>query len=239
MRKIIEIPVNDVTPNRDEVMKTQWGNPAKEPSEILGRFLDRAMELFIEFSDPIGVISEISIPEFEVVYQGEGLNEEKTPLGHIFRRADSLALFALTIGETVSRKIDGLFKSNEFVMGSMLDSIASAGLDKAGDILVGHFSNWLSGKEKIDSSIGILRYSPGYCGWHLSGQKKIFEFLHPEHIGIELLDSFMMKPLKSISGVIVAGKREIHKFKDSYPFCRQCKTHSCRDRIRGLFKNTP
>jgi len=49
-----------------------------------------------------------------------------------------------------------------------------------------------------------------------------------------LLDSFLMKPLKSVSGVIVVGEKEIHDFEDSYPFCSQCRSHSCRDRIRKL-----
>ncbi|MCK4404551.1 MAG: hypothetical protein KAW02_05615, partial [candidate division Zixibacteria bacterium] len=65
-----------------------------------------------------------------------------------------------------------------------------------------------------------------------------FEFLHPEEIGITLLDSFLMKPLKSMSGVIVVGDREIHNFEDSYPFCRECRSHSCRDRIRALFEES-
>ena len=90
-------------------------------------------------------------------------------------------------------------------------------------------------KGKITLSSGTVRYSTGYCGWHMSGQKKLFGFLHPEDIGIMLLDSYLMKPLKSISGVIVVGEKEIHRFKDSYPFCSDCKTHSCRKRIKALF----
>jgi len=237
-REIIEIRVNDVKPDRDDVLKTQGIPPGKKPSENLEPLFKRAMELFLELSHPLCIISEISIPEFEVVYNGEGSNEKRTPLDEIFRKAENLALFALTIGDKVSQKIDELFKSNEFALGSILDSVASDGADKAADIVENHFLNLLSNEGKINPSTGILRYSPGYCGWHISGQKKLFEFFHPEDIGITLLDSFIMKPLKSISGVMVAGKKEIHNFEDSYPFCKQCKTHSCRDRIRALFRES-
>lgn len=234
MREIIEISVNDVEPDSDEVLKMQGVSPGKKPSENLERVLEEARELFLELSRPIGIISEISIPEFEVVYRGEGLNEKRTPLESIFERADGLVLFALTVGGEVSRKIDELFRLNEFPLASMLDSIASDGTEKAADVAERHFSNILLDRRKRSSSTAILRYSPGYCGWHVSGQKKLFEFLHPEDVGITLLDSFLMKPLKSISGVMIAGEKEIHNFRDSYPFCSQCKTHSCRDRIRTL-----
>ena len=194
----------------------------------------KAMDLFLEFSQPTGIISDISIPEFADVYSGEGLNEKRAPLEEIFKKAGSLALFAVTLGERVTKKIDELFGANEFALGNMLDSVASVGTDKAADSVESHFFNLLSGKGKITPSTGILRYSPGYCGWHMSGQKKLFDFLHPEKIGITLLDSFLMKPLKSISGVMVVGEKEIFIFEDSYPFCSRCKSHSCRERIRTL-----
>jgi hypothetical protein len=68
----------------------------------------------------------------------------------------------------------------------------------------------------------------------MSGQRRLFEFLQPEDIGITLLDSYLMRPLKSISGVMVVGEKGIFVFEDSYPFCSQCSSHSCRDRIRAL-----
>ncbi len=235
MREIIEISVNDVKPDRDDVLKMQGIPPGNSLSEKVETLLKRAMDLFLEFAQPVAIVSDISIPEFAEVYSGEGLNEKKTPLDEIFKKADSLALFALTIGEKVSQKIDELFAANEFALGSMLDSVASAGTDKTADSVDEYFLNQLSEKGRITPFTGMLRYSPGYCGWHTSGQKKLFGFLHPEDIGITLLDSFLMKPLKSISGVMVVGKKEIHIFDDSYPFCSECRSHSCRDRIRALF----
>ena len=234
MKEIVEIPIEDVKPCRNDVLEIQGIPPGNEPGEKIETLLNRAMNLFLELSHPRGIISDISIPEFAVVYHGEGLNEKRTPLDEIFKKADSLALFALTIGDKVSKKIDDLFGANEFALGSMLDSVASVGTDRVADSMESHYFNLLSKEGKINPSTGMLRYSPGYCGWHMSGQKKLFELLHPEDIGIFLLDSFLMKPLKSISGVMVVGRKEIHIFDDSYPFCSQCRSHSCRDRIRAL-----
>ena len=235
MREIIHIPIDEMKPDRDKVFATQGiAAGSKIPEEVENLFR-RATDLLLRFSKPKGVISEISASEFAVVYKGEGQNENSTPLEEISRKADRLALFAVTVGPQVTEKIDDLFRANEFALGSMLDSAASAAADKSADFVENRFVSLLSREGRITSSKGILRFSPGYCGWHMSGQRRLFEFLRPEEIGIELLDSCLMKPLKSISGVLVVGEKEIFNFEDSYTFCSQCTTRSCRERMMLLF----
>jgi hypothetical protein len=237
MREIVKIPAEKIVPTRDDVLKTQSIPCGEKLSEELESLLRQSMMMLGEFSQVKAVMASISLPEFEVVYIGEGLNEEETPLGEIFRKADDLALFAVTMGEEITDKIDQLFKTNEFALGSMLDSVASAATDKAADTVEKNFLDFLSKKSPIDSSKALLRFSPGYCGWHMSGQKKLFEFLHPEAIGIELLESFLMKPLKSISGVMVLGEKEIFDFENTYVFCSECKSISCLGRKDAIWKN--
>ena len=85
-----------------------------------------------------------------------------------------------------------------------------------------------------DSPAQALRYSPGYCGWHVSGQRALFAALRPAEIGLALRESCLMDPLKSISGVLVSGAPRIHDFVDDYPFCAECAERACRDRIASL-----
>ncbi|MCP4146820.1 MAG: hypothetical protein GY757_03625, partial [bacterium] len=91
-------------------------------------------------------------------------------------------------------------------------------------------------KERGDwaPSLRVLNYSPGYCGWHISGQRKLFDWLNPEAIGIRLNESYLMSPLKSISGVLTAGEASIHRFDNTFPFCAQCRTFSCRERMKDV-----
>lgn len=50
------------------------------------------------------------------------------------------------------------------------------------------------------------RYSPGYCGWHVSEQQKLFSlFPVASPCGIQLTDSSLMIPIKSVSGIIGVG----------------------------------
>ena len=87
---------------------------------------------------------------------------------------------------------------------------------------------------RADAASRILRYSPGYCGWNLTGQRALFTALGPEEIGIHLTESCLMEPVKSISGVAVIGPADIHGFTDDYSFCAACPTHDCRRRIKEL-----
>ena len=190
-----------------------------------------ALELLAEVAAPAGVLREISESDFEVVYQGEGRNEPRTPVEDIFTRAETLALFAVTLGPRVSREIEQRFQVNDLALGAMLDSAASVAADRLAGAAEDRLREVLSASGRRPA---VLRYSPGYCGWHISGQRKLFEFLHPEQIGISLRKSFLMEPLKSVSGVMIAGPREIHDFEMSYPFCSRCETRGCRARIRAL-----
>jgi cobalamin-dependent methionine synthase I len=85
----------------------------------------------------------------------------------------------------------------------MLDAVASTAAEMAADAVERNYLKRLRVENQEANSTAVLRYSPGYCGWHVSGQKKLFEFLQPAEIGITLLESFLMTPLKSISGVLL------------------------------------
>ena len=224
MIKIVEFRIKDIQPEKEVIFK-EFGIPkidlVSQKNQQL--YLD-AIKVFRETSKPVAIYSEISKEEFKRVYVGEGNNSAETPVEKIFPKADNLILFALTMEKEVSEEIETLFKENDFALGSMLDNIASLSADNtvkkmeelAAKDTKNHEENYL-----------ILAYSPGYCGWDISGQKKLFEYLQPEKIGITLNDSFLMIPLKSVSGVLISGKREIHKFKNNFSFCSLCKKKSC------------
>jgi hypothetical protein len=177
---------------------------------------------------------EISPREFERVFAGEGLNSDGAPALPIARAADALALYTVTVGEAVSREIADRFALNDFALGVMLDSAASEGVELVGQQAEKLYERTLPPQGPPGGRRCIMRFSPGYCGWHISGQQKLFAALHPEEIGVTLTPSCLMKPLKSISGVIIAGDRDIFQFDDTFAFCGECSTHVCRERLAAL-----
>ena len=150
----------------------------------------------------------------------------------------TLALFALTVGSEIVDTINDLFnKEGLCTQAAMLDSVASMAADKSVEILEAYLYNNLSEKNLTKNGSIVLGYSPGYCGWDLSGQKKLFQHLNPAEIGITLNDSYLMSPLKSVSGVLVHGDKEIHVFESSFTFCSYCKNQTCHDRIEKILNS--
>ncbi len=171
----------------------------------------------------------ISIPDFDGLYPGEGQNDEDTPLEYVIEGAVSLALFAATLGDEISERINDLFVGGELAEAYILDQLASFAADHLAQIAGENFRTE-DGREDLP----VLPYSPGYCGWHVSGQRALFARLEPRAIGITLNDSCLMQPLKSVSGVLVLAPIEAHTFSPSFPCCASCTTLDCQDRVASL-----
>ena len=235
------IPLESIrfAPTRDVALKRQGMPEDHQVSEQVEGLLARAIELYESLAEPKGLIAEISLRDFQEVFTGDGENTLPAPLPRIVERADGLALFAATIGEPVSDRIQELFQENDPATACMLDGIASERAETAAELLAGAFLSALVERGRADSGAGALPYSPGYCGWHITGQRKLFAFLKPEQIGISLNSSCLMTPIKSVSGVLVAGAPEIHEFDNDFDFCLDCTSWECRTRIASLVQFSP
>lgn len=236
MRKIFNIPVIKVIPALNIIIRAQGIPAGIKPEERTLKLVEEAIAIFTKLAKPTGIIMELSKDEFDEIYPGEGQNASATPVEQIYKKSNDLALYAVTIEEEICEEISHQFSIGEYALGSMLDTVASEGTELTAQALEEIYKEHLTNINRFNGTYGILRFSPGYCGWHISGQKKLFKSLHPEDIGIELNSSFLMQPLKSISGVIISGKKEIFKFDDSFPFCVDCATHSCMERIEKIQK---
>jgi hypothetical protein len=234
MRDILRFTVADIRPDFDALLAREAGGRAVP--ERLRRLFQSAMERFEHLTAPAAVIAETDVQAFADIYRGEGLNEPSTPLDEIFPRAQRLALFVATSGEALSEEIGALFKRGEPAVGYALDVIASEATNRLADATAQRFQQALVAREGVPGDVRALPYSPGYCGWHVSGQRRLFAALKPGGIGVRLGSSFLMHPLKSVSGVIVAGAPAVHRFRPTYPFCEDCTSHECRDRMASVLR---
>lgn len=229
MRERIAFTVEEARPSREAVLGQMGMAPPAEVSARSGALLDAAVEEFTRLAEPVGLVDDVPAPEFEAVYRGEGLNSHVTPLEEIYRRADGLALFAATVGERISARIGELFADNDAAHGFVLDAVASMSADRLASLLAGRM-----GRRGLEGGTAVLAYSPGYCGWHISAQRALFARLRPDEIGITLNDSYLMQPLKSVSGVLVSGPGRIHRFRPEYSFCEACTTRQCLPRMASV-----
>lgn len=235
MKKIIPLDGIKAAPTPAVVLRTQ-GVPDSHPvSEQVAALVEKAILLYESLAEPRGMVAEISVSEFQEVYRGEGRNSLPAPLPGIVKKAEALALFAATVGDPVSDRIQELFDENDPATACMLDGIGSDRAETAATLLAEAFLDSLLSKGAVDREARVLPYSPGYCGWHVTGQKRLFAFLDPGQIDISLNESCLMSPIKSVSGVLVVGRPEIHDFENDFDFCLDCASWECRSRIASLY----
>ncbi len=224
----LDIGIDEILPESAAILRQQGVPDNAEHLEPLMALADQARTELAANLAPAGVLAEVTVEELTDIYRGRGFNDPSTPLEKIFPGADHLALFAVTCGAGVCDQISDLFRAGDYPLGAALDAAASLAADQAAQVAQDRFA------ATMENEAGVLRCSPGYCGWHVSGQKALFAHLGDGAAGITLTDSCLMHPLKSVSGVIVAGPPAIHAFVNDYGFCTACTGKECRDRIQTV-----
>lgn len=135
------------------------------------------------------------------------------------RKAEKIAFFLCTAGPAIGEWSRKLMSGEETLKGYIIDVVGSEVVESAMDSI----QNLLETEMKQKGLFITNRYSPGYCGWNVSEQKKLFTFFPENFCGIKLSDTCLMYPIKSVSGIIGIGK-EVEK--NNYP-CKLCDDKEC------------
>jgi hypothetical protein len=234
VREIVRFAKAEAVPEAREVLAAQ-GLPEEDTlAPRLRRLLDEAIDACVALVEPRAVCEELPAERFAAVLAPLGVPGDDLVVGRVYPRAEGLALFVATLGEALPERIRKLFDEGALAEGWMLDAVASAGADLLADRLAERYRQKL-----VERGLGharVLPYSPGYCGWPTRGQRPLFDALRPEEIGVTLNDSCLMSPIKTVSGVLVAGPGEAHKFRPDFPFCDDCRTHECGRRMASVLR---
>lgn len=135
------------------------------------------------------------------------------------KKADTLAVILSTAGEEIGKRTKKAMSEGDPLTGYIYDMVGSIVVDAAADKMQRELEEkiLLAGK-KITNL-----YSPGYCGWDVSEQHKLFRLVPDNFCGIRLTDSALMDPVKSISGIIGIGE---HVRYNPYR-CSLCDMKNC------------
>jgi hypothetical protein len=234
VREIVRFAKPEAVPDAAEVLAAQGLPEADALAPRLRRLLDDAMHACAALVEPRAVCEELPAERFAAVLAPLDIPGDDLVVGRVYPRAEGLALFVATLGEALPERIRKLFDEDALAEGWMLDAVASAGADLLADRLAERYRLKL-----VARGLGharVLPYSPGYCGWPTRGQRPLFDALRPEEIGVTLNDSCLMSPIKTVSGVLVAGPGTAHKFRPDFPFCEDCRTHECGRRMASVLK---
>jgi cobalamin-dependent methionine synthase I len=234
VREIVRFAKTEAVPEAREVLAAQGLPEGDALAPRLRRLLDEAMGTAAALVEPRAVCEELPAERFEDVLAPLEMPSEDLVVGLVYPRAHALALFVATLGEPLPARIRQLFDDDALAQAWMLDAVASAGADLLAGRLAERYRRGLLARGM--DGVHVLPYSPGYCGWPTRGQRPLFDALRPEEIGVTLNDSCLMSPIKTVSGVLVAGPGETHKFRPDFPFCEGCQTRECGRRMASVLR---
>lgn len=139
--------------------------------------------------------------------------------------SETIGFLIATIGNAMGDWSQSLMNENEILKGYLVDKIASELVEMIGDKTETKLKEILQPFDLKTTN----RYSPGYCGWNVSDQQKLFSLLPENFCGVSLNENSMMLPVKSISAVIGIGKNVEKK---NYQ-CSICDIEFCYKRERN------
>jgi hypothetical protein len=184
------------------------GQALKETAEICSIKAEYRIFDDILFNDPDKTVSVNNIT-FDI---------KKIIYGQL-KKSESAAIFLCTAGEEIGKMSRWAMKSGDLLEGYIYDVVGSEIVEAAVDLMQNDLEKSIaSSGNKITN-----RFSPGYCGWDVSEQQKLFQLLPGTYCGIRLTDSSLMDPEKSVSGIIGIGKNVRH-----LPYtCNICDMKDC------------
>lgn len=165
-------------------------------------------------------VSQWLRPQFSYLVVNKQPNFE---MGNIILRqlrgSEAFALFVCTSGLEFETYQHRLKEQGDMVRVFIADALGSVIAEKCADQM----------EKALQESIDKLgwkhtnRFSPGYCGWHVSQQQLLFPLFQGHTCGVKLTDSSLMIPIKSVSGIIGLGEK-VRKLEYTCGLCdfKQC-----------------
>jgi hypothetical protein len=151
--------------------------------------------------------------------------EFRGAVGEYLGPARQVAVFVATAGPDVM-KWAAEANSDGDVLGALVFSAIGSHVAEIG---VERIASDLRSRLGLGDGLS-MPYSPGYCGISLEQQATLFRLVDASRIGVELLPSMIMNPLKSVSGLIGIGAAD--QVDDGGCPCDRC-THPHCDMRRG------
>ena len=222
---IKEILFDDLTLTRDDVIPLLGGESdyAFFMHEYLDTLFEQGKQIF-QIKGGYQVFDTLTFHQEmrEIVIADVNFDVKKVVF-NMLKRSSKIAVFVCTAGDKIHELSRQYMADGDMLKGYVYDLFGSLVVESAMDLV----QQSLRLEMESEGYKTTNRYSPGYCGWTVDHQKKLFGLLNPDFSFVELSDSCLMQPIKSVSGIIGIG----HDVKYNDYTCHICDSTNC------LYKN--
>ncbi len=165
---------------------------------------------------------EIDRVDGDLVYFKSGNIFDGPNISKILTGSKIAILYIFTLGNKADEIINEESQSGDTLATIIMDTVTTSLLETLGDFVGGKIKK--EGKEQPNWG-ATCAYSPGQYKWTIEEQKKLFEMLDGRRIGVELNESYLMIPFKSVSGVYGFGPED--RIDKTRVACDLCPRENC------------
>jgi hypothetical protein len=144
-------------------------------------------------------------------------------------RVRRVGVVVATAGDEVSVLAARFAHEGDALAAWIVDAVGSWAAEAAADAVTARLSAELEEGEAL-----TLRYSPGYCGMAITQQRVLFGLVDAAGVGVTLMPSLLMHPLKSVSGIVGLGPHASAGAEgiSTHSPCERCPLVGCHMRRR-------
>ena len=197
--------------DRAEALRYMGGHGVN-PDDITKALMDKAEEEILKICRPVYTFTEI--PKDSPVLGGEDIKK-------VVEKSEKVVLIAATLGIYVDKLIRKA-QITDMAQAVVIDAMASVAIEQFMDKIELELSKRYSGYYFTN------RFSPGYGDYPLEKQREIVRLLNTEKkLGLNLTESLMLNPTKSVTAVIGVGKEEVEEKRSCTSKCSRCGNKNC------------
>ena len=197
-------------------------NPPARIISLIDEYVENAQDI-------IGPSYSYSIRNIERVHGASAFVDgsivfESDVVAQLLEQCNQVAVFVVTIGECLEETASSLADNSSVLQAAVLEAMGSEAVESVADFVQDKLGSMVQNHGFVISR----RFSPGYCGWDIEQQNMVFRALDGNSAGVDLSDSCLMIPRKSISGIIGIGPSDGNV--DRYNPCGFCDKCDCASR---------
>ena len=225
---MMEVINNPQTTNIDkqQVLNSIGYRDGYKPSARIGSLVN---DYIGNYQNLIASSYSYTIRDIESVQEGsvtlgDSIVLESKVIARLLGQCKKVAIFILTIGNTLEEMVAYLAENGLVLQATVLDAIGSGAAEQVA-VFVEDMIRKLARVKGLSIS---RRFSPGYCDWDVSQQEMIFSTLNGNLAGVSLTEEYLMLPRKSMSGIVGIGTHSSDI--ENYNPCKTCLKQDCPGR---------
>ncbi len=227
----------EITPviEKDELAKLFGSDEFSSVSRSTCTKIGKLETIFEKLIDPSLHHQTMEIDSIKkgTVHLEEGPEFKSPKLSRTLKDCKEIVCYIATLGDGIEYEINQLMNQKRLAEAYILDAMASVATDN----MVTTFRERMKDEYQNQGKQVTLCFSPGYCDWPITDQKKLFGMFDTDKIDVELTDSCFMQPRKSISGLFGIKQCNSHHPSPSYNPCIDCSKKDCSARRTGDLDN--